>query len=203
MKRLKAINREAFKKAVIFFWGAGINESSNVETCQAINESSYTYCSSAIAIGSNIIHSSAILNSEYIHTSNAVLGSSYVLYSYAIKNSQFIAYSEALFSCMFCCELSAKKYYIFNKRYSKEEYYKHLQKIEAIIGQNPHWKPFELYRFGYNLKLDCEKKGFSFEKKAKEFPKELLRYIKKHFIKSEKEEEIFETIFQYKIGDCK
>lgn len=202
-KTINSDKSRGVQKSEWILWGAGINESSNIELCQAINESSYTYCCNAIDNAKHIIHSSAIFNSEYIRLSSAVLSSSYVIDSQAIKNSKFITYSEALFNCMFCYKIKNKEFYIFNKKYSKKEYFKHLNKIEAIISKNEKWKPFELYRtWNRKIKFDYEDEGF-LKKKAKEFPPELLRYIKKNFVKSAKEEKIFERIFDYKIGDCK
>lgn len=188
-------------------WGNGVSNSSYVDTGFGIEHSHWISDSSALRYCRKVQQSSAVFSSQFVKYSQAVMMSYYVIESMAIRDCFFVKCCQAINYCMFCNNIIAKDFYIFNKKYSKAEFFKHFNKIEKILTkldkENREWNPIGFFWDGDHICEEIYNLDYKKEKKAKEFPKELLRYIKKNFIKSEKEEEIFETIFQYKIGDCK
>lgn len=188
-------------------WGEGVSNSNNIQTSQGVDNSYYIAYSSAQYKNNHVKHSTAVFGSLFIEKSKTITLSFYVIESMTVHNCLFIKNCQTLTNCMFCNNIKNKEFYIFNKKYPKAEYWKHYDKIEKILKENresnKRWHPFKFFWYGDQLRYEENNLDFSLEKKAKEFPPELLQYIKKNFIKSEKEEEIFESIFQYKIGDCK
>lgn len=184
-------------------WGEGVSCSNYVNTGLGVHDSEWVAYSSALYKTRTAKHSTAIYNSYFTDKSKAVMLSYYIIESSAVYNCMFVKSCQSITNCMFCYDIKNKEFYIFNKKYSKKEYFKHLNKIEKIIKENQNWHPFELYWEGDSIIYEETKLDFSLKKKAKEFPPELLKYIKKNFVKSAKEEKIFERIFDYKIGDCK
>lgn len=80
-----------------------------------------------------------------------------ILFSHNVLNdSSFMLYSDHCFSCsncFGCAGLKNKKYCIFNKQYTEEEYNKLVPQIINYMKQTGEWGqyfPFELSMFGYN-----------------------------------------------------
>ncbi len=71
-------------------------------------------------------------NSEIIYFSRWILNSYKIFYSSFIRNCSNIRFSSNLTwcsECIFCDDLQNSKYYINNKKYSKEEYFEEKEKI--------------------------------------------------------------------------
>jgi len=126
-------------------------------------------CSYSFVIGYGTKDSQDIagagLKSQLLYDSISALGSSRVAFSYRVRNSEDVQYSRECFasSHLFACAgLKSKKYCIFNRKYSKDEYEelvgrikKHMQEMPyvdsrgRVYGYGEFW-PIEFSRFPYN-----------------------------------------------------
>lgn len=103
----------------------------------------------------NIINSVACwLNSENIIWScSAWVNSYWVYFCFAcVENCNNIYYCvdlESCNECMFCFWLKNKKYYIFNKKYSKEQYFQEKEKIILEMKIKWNWGDFLWFDFSY------------------------------------------------------
>ena len=82
-------------------------------------------------------------------------------YTVKLKNCRYCGQCVSLNNCFGCVGLKKKDYYILNKKYSKEEYFELLEKIEEHMKRTGEWgKPFPLSfsTFPYNKSMaqeDC------------------------------------------------
>jgi hypothetical protein len=60
----------------------------------------------------------------------------FLLHTDICNDSEFCAYSKDLKNCFGCVYLRHKEYYILNKQYSKEEYFKKVTEIKEILKKN-------------------------------------------------------------------
>ncbi|PIZ87104.1 hypothetical protein COX93_02185, partial [Candidatus Nomurabacteria bacterium CG_4_10_14_0_2_um_filter_30_12] len=103
-----------------------------------------------------------------------MLGSNKIIGSQTIVDSHDVFYSEACFNCdniFGCYGLRKKSYCIFNKQYSKEEYFvlkeKLLEKMK-IDGEWGKFLPYSLSPFAYNEAIVNEYMPLTKEKALKE-----------------------------------
>lgn len=85
-----------------------------------------------------------------------VIFSIYIFHSHDVMYSEFCYNSEYLFSCS---GLRNKKYCVFNKQYTKEEYEKLVPRIIEHMQTNEEWGKYFLMKyspFGYNETLASE-----------------------------------------------
>ncbi|EKE26262.1 MAG: hypothetical protein ACD_4C00352G0002, partial [uncultured bacterium (gcode 4)] len=81
----------------------------------------------------------------------------YVVKSINCSNSYFLSNCEWCHDCFFCVNLRNKSYCIYNKEYSKEEYYEKIKNILENRDTNYFQNEFEKFKLGFpNKNLDLK-----------------------------------------------
>ena len=121
-----------------------ISNSNNVEDSGQIFNSEFIYTSRRILNCKNVTNSSNIVNSDYVVKSRSVYNaatvknSAYVLdlkqgNTKQINGSQFISSCQDLENCLFCYGINNKKYHIFNKEISPDEFDLITKQMKSIL----------------------------------------------------------------------
>lgn len=133
--------------------GDELSECKNARDCflsLRLEDARYSY-----GIKANHIYDSRVGSSEWVLESGNAMGT--VLIScIGTMYSSFMYYCSDCFSCsecFGCVGLRNKQYHIFNKEYSREEYYQKVGEIAAAMTTAGEWGeffPIELSPFAYN-----------------------------------------------------
>ncbi|MDH3324586.1 MAG: hypothetical protein OEL89_03035, partial [Candidatus Peregrinibacteria bacterium] len=111
------------------------------------------------------------LNAELIYYSRGAIDGCYdVKFCFNVNKTRFCEYSAFLFNCEYCfgcCGLVGKKYHIFNKEYSKEEYFELREKIITKMKETGEYGKFFPGYFAANP-YDESLSGFHFPLSKKE-----------------------------------
>ena len=122
-----------------------IRNSSTVENSKDVANSEFVFDGQSIIASKNITTSDKIISSNYVVGSSNVMNASNItnsthIYGYFgkmvsnIKTSHFVVDSHKLEHCMFCEGLNDKKYHLFNKEISPEEFTMIERQMIGILG---------------------------------------------------------------------
>jgi hypothetical protein len=131
----------------------------NMKDCMILQESESCENCRRWLRNKNIKNSTWILdceNSYMIWQSSRLYNMKYSNYCADCKNSEYLDNCTNCEYCFACIWLKNKKYHIFNKEYSKEEYEKLVSEIKENIKKNwESWKffPYNMMYTGYNTTL--------------------------------------------------
>lgn len=121
-----------------------VSGSNNVEYSGQIFNSEFVYTSRRalnsrnITNGVNIVNSDYVVNSHDIYNAATVKNSAYILdikqgNTKRITGSQFIGSCQDLENCLFCYGINNKKYHIFNKEISPDEFDLIVKQMKSIL----------------------------------------------------------------------
>ena len=120
-----------------------------VENSQMVYESNFVYDSRKIELSNNITNGLCIVDSDYVFNSDHIINAAAVKYSAyvgdlavdstkRIDHSYFITRGVDLSYCLFCSNLQGKKYHLFNKEITPEEYDLFVKQMASILRG---WEP--------------------------------------------------------------
>lgn len=126
--------------------GNFLRECKDCENCYLLSkhENSANDCFSGPGAKATL-DSLGTVGGELTFMSTLPVYSYYAMFSFSVSHSRFVEYSAFLQNCQYCfgcCGLVNKKYCIFNKQYSKEEYEVLREKIISHMKKTGEWGNF-------------------------------------------------------------
>ena len=128
---------------------SSVSQSSNVEDSECVYGSEFVFKSRNIFQSKNVTNGLCIINSDYVFNSDHIINAAAVKYSAyvgdlavdstkRIDHSYFITRGVDLDHCLFCSNLQGKKYHLFNKEITPEEYDIFVKQMSSILRG---WEP--------------------------------------------------------------
>lgn len=121
-----------------------VSGSNNVEDSGQVFNSEFVYTSRCVLNSKNVTNGANIINSNYVVKSHSIYNAAAVKNSAfvtdvlqgntkQINGSQFISSCQDLENCLFCYGINNKKYHIFNKEVSPDEFDLIVKQMKSIL----------------------------------------------------------------------
>ncbi len=124
----------------------------------------------------SVLDSIGTIGAELVYMTSLPVYSYEARYCFSVSNCKFVTYSAYLQNCKYCfgcCGLMNEQYCVFNKKYSKHEYFFLIKKIEQQMWKTGEWgsffpgyfapNPYEESFSGFHFPLSSvEQKGLGF-----------------------------------------